>query len=509
MQGFFCISGKTPVYVERRSCPAIDATTRYGLEIGYLEREGNGSSRDPVMNVALINTNRIKPPIAPIGLEYVAEALDGAGHAVTVLDLCWSEDVNRDVVELFNNTSYELVGVSLRNTDDCAFTSRQSFLDDFTQVVATIRGCTDAVLVLGGAGFSVMAESILDRCHGGITAGIWGEGEFAFVELADRLQRKEGWTDVPALIRPEDGVWRRNPSVFPSLDKLPPMSRNWIDNRRYFREGGQAGVETKRGCTGGCTYCADPVAKGGEIRVRPPKAVVDELQRLLEQGIDHIHTCDSEFNLPELHAKEVCREIVSRRLGDRLRWYAYCCPTPFSGELAQLMKRAGCAGINFGADSGDPHMLRQLGRNYGPDDILRVARLCRDAGITVMFDLLLGGPGESEKSIARTIELMKKAAPDQTGINVGLRIYPGTPLWQRLGCPATAEPTFFIEPQIETSVFDVLDRLIGGDRRFFFFDPSKSDQNYNYNANDRLADAIRHGCRGAYWDILRKLNIEP
>lgn len=461
------------------------------------------------MNVALINTNRIKPPVAPIGLDYVAEALDRAGHAVAVLDLCWSDDVDRDVADFFDNSSYELVGASLRNTDDCAFTSRQSFLGDFAQTVAAVRECTDAVLVLGGAGFSVMAEDILDRCDGGINAGIWGEGEFASVELADRLARKEQWTDTPSLICLQDGAWSRNPSTFPSLDKLPPMSRSRVDNRRYFREGGQAGVETKRGCAGCCTYCADPVAKGRQVRLRPPKAVVDEVERLLEQGIDHIHTCDSEFNLPEFHAKEVCREIVSRGLGDRLRWYAYCCPTPFSEELAQLMRRAGCAGINFGADSGDAFMLSQLGRNYGPDDILRTAKLCRDSGITVMFDLLLGGPGESERSIANSIELMKRAGPDQTGINVGLRIYPGTPLWRRLGHPATAEPAFFVEPQVASCIFDVLDRLIGGDRRFFFFDPSNSDQNYNYNANDRLTDAIRQGSRGAYWDILRKLNREP
>ena len=180
------------------------------------------------MNVALINTNRIKPPVAPIGLDYVAEALDSAGHTVTVLDLCWSNDVDRDVANFFDDTSYELVGTSLRNTDDCALTSRQSFLDDFARTVAVVRGCTDAVLVLGGVGFSVMAESILERCHGGINAGVWGEGEFAFVELANRLARKELWTDTPSLVFSQDGAWRRNPSIFNPLDRLPPMSRSWI-----------------------------------------------------------------------------------------------------------------------------------------------------------------------------------------------------------------------------------------------------------------------------------------
>lgn len=44
------------------------------------------------MRVAFMNANRTKPPIALIGLEYVAEAVDAVGHQVEVLDLCWAED---------------------------------------------------------------------------------------------------------------------------------------------------------------------------------------------------------------------------------------------------------------------------------------------------------------------------------------------------------------------------------------------------------------------------------
>ncbi len=465
------------------------------------------------MNVALINTNRIKPPIAPIGLDYVAEALSAACHTVSVLDLCWSEDQEEAVKSFFASASFSLVGLSLRNTDDCAFTSKQSFLGDFAQAVAAVRKHTDAILVMGGAGFSVMPESVLSRTQGngnqnGPTVGVWGEGEFAIVELANRLARGETWSNVPNLVVRQGESWVRNLPSFPSLEKLPPMTRSWFDNQRYFREGGQAGIETKRGCNRACIYCADPVSKGNRIRLRPPDLIANELENLQSQGIDHIHTCDSEFNLPESHGMDVCRQIVRRRLGDRLRWYAYCSPAPFSRELAQLMRQAGCVGINFGVDSGDSHILNRLGRRYGPEEILSTAHLCREVGITVMFDLLVGGPGESEQSIINSIELIKRAGPDQTGISVGLRIYPGTPLWQQLGHPEAVDPAFYVEPQLESSIFDILDRIIGHDQSFFFFDPARADQNYNYNANERLANAILNGSRGAYWDILRKLNAD-
>ena len=465
------------------------------------------------MRIALINTNRIVPPIAPIGLDYVAEALCASGHQAEILDLCWEERWEPAIAGFLGSGEHALVGVSIRNTDDCSFATRASFLPDHVAVVQCIREHTDAPIVLGGVGFSIMPEAVLARC--GADAGIWGEGEFTLGEIAGRLEKNRPWNDLPGLLSLSGGTWRRNPGVARPLAGLPPMSRGFLDNRRYFREGGQAGIETKRGCPRRCIYCADPVAKGRSVRVRPPGSVADELARLVSLGIDHIHTCDSEFNIPADHAAEVCREIVRRGLGERLRWYAYCAPIPFTAELADLMRRAGCAGINFGTDSGDDRMLKLLGRDFCADDILRAARLCRNAGIAVMFDLLIGAPGETRESIVRTVSVMKQAEPDCAGVAVGVRVYPGTKLAASIAGKARerecvggddlADPVFFLDPEVAPFVFGLLDDLTRGDSRFLFFDPTRPQKNYNYNANRVLADAIRAGFRGAYWDILRRL----
>ncbi len=278
------------------------------------------------------------------------------------------------------------------------------------------------------------------------------------------------------------------------------MSRTWVDNRRYFREGGQAGFETKRGCPGECVYCADPVAKGKRTRTRPPGAVADELERLLEQGIDHLHTCDGEFNLPAWHALEVCREIARRGLGDRLRWYAYCSPAPFSRELARAMREAGCVGINFGADNGDPGMLRRLGRGFTPADILNATRWSKEAGMAVMLDLLLGSPGETRESLVRTVELMKQADADRVGVSVGVRVYPGTELARSRGVterllPRTAGRPFRLRvarhAHRRRPAFSVLRPV-----------PARPELQLQRQPAARRGD--RRGYRGAYWDILRR-----
>jgi hypothetical protein len=251
------------------------------------------------------------------------------------------------------------------------------------------------------------------------------------------------------------------------------------------------------------------------MRLRPPVAVADELECLLALGIDYLHTCDSEFNLPGRHVLDICDEISRRGLGDKLRWYAYCAPAPFTAEMARAMVDAGCVGINFGADHGEAEMLRRLGRAYGPEDVVRATRLCHEAGMVVMLDMLLGSPGETRESLRAAIECVQRAGPERVGISMGVRVYPGTALEAMVagevaspgltGGLEPAAPRFFLEPAVADFCFPYLDALIGDDPRFLFFDPSKPEQNYNYNANQRLTDAIAEGYRGAYWDILRRL----
>ena len=132
-----------------------------------------------------------------------------------------------------------------------------------------------------------------------------------------------------------------------------------------------------------------------------------------------------------------------------------------------------------------------------------------------MFDLLIGAPGETRESIVRTVSVMKQAEPDCAGVAVGVRVYPGTKLAASIAGKARerecvggddlADPVFFLDPEVAPFVFGLLDDLTRGDSRFLFFDPTRPQKNYNYNANRVLADAIRAGFRGAYWDILRRL----
>jgi len=468
-----------------------------------------GMREDSAMRILLVNTNRMVPPIAPVGLDYLASVLTAAGHQVHLLDLCFEPEPDAAIDREIGAADYQLVGVSVRNTDDCYYPGLGWFLPDVRRIVERIRSRTATPVVLGGVGFSIMSEAVLDAV--GANLGVRGEGEFAMLRLA------AGEETAPGLVRRTDAGFEAAPRASGDLSILPGSTREAVDNARYYEAGGQIGFQTKRGCDAHCIYCADPVAAGRSVRLRPPAVVAGEVGKLAARGIMHLHTCDAEFNRPLDHALAVCHALIEQRLGDRLRWYAYCAPTPFPEELALAMRAAGCAGINFGADSGDHSMLRRLGRDHSSGDLRVAAERCRNNGMASMFDLLLGGPGETEATVRRSLRVVREAEPDRVGLSVGVRVYPGTPLAQyarthpnALHGPGAhdggfAAPAYYLSPALGESIFGLVSREVEDDPRFFFSDPTSTDRNYNYSDNTVLVDAIARGYRGAYWDILRRL----
>ena len=470
--------------------------------------------------VLLVNPNLMQPPIAPIGLEYVADDLVRNGYEPVLCDLTFAEDWRQALCDAVKAAEPMAVGVSIRNIDDAYFASQDFILTTTTEMIRHVQSLTDAPVVLGGVGFSCAPCEVLG--YTGADYGIIGEGESIFALLLDRISDRSEVSGVPGLVfrRSQNRLAMVRPD-FSDLGRMPAPRRRFLDNVRYFSEGGQAGIETKRGCDGACVYCVDPLSKGSEIRVRSPESVIEEIRDLVGQGIDVLHLCDCEFNLPPEHALDVCKALKQSGLASAIRWYTYACPRPFDHELARAMADAGCVGINFGADHADAALLRRLGRNYGPDELRQTVQACRDAGIAVMLDMLFGSPGETNETIAYAIDFVRELNPDCIGLSCGIRIYPHTALARHVRSQGPLDknphlhgtvqdnedllrPIYYVDAEAGSRIHGYVSSLVGEDRRFFHADPAQIDGNYNYNNNSVLAQAIGGGARGAYWDILRK-----
>lgn len=466
-----------------------------------------------------------------MGLDYIAGHAQAAGLDVEILDLGRLDDRQQAIREYFSRRSPRLVGLSFRNVDDCFWPSGEWFVPGLGELIDSVRQETDAPIVLGGVGYSILPESILEAT--GADFGVRGDGEEAIVALYRQLAGRRDFAKVPGLLWRHDSALRQNPPSWPRQLSLT-IRRDQVDNPGYFKVGGQIGLETKRGCNRVCAYCADPLAKGKALRLRSPAEVADEAESLFEMGVDVLHLCDSEFNIPSDHARAVCAELERRHLGDRLRWYAYLAVVPFNAGLARSMRRAGCVGINFTSDSASPAMLQTYRQAHRPEDLTVAVWACREAGIRVMLDLLLGGPGESPATVRESVDFVKRIGPDCVGAALGVRLYPDTPLTARLVAEGPLEmdpavrrhyegpvdllrPTFYVSSELGDRPAELVRQIIAGDRRFF--EPELENggaggasartggrpSDHNYNRNEQLEEAILRGARGAYWDILAKL----
>ncbi|MFC2172594.1 B12-binding domain-containing radical SAM protein [Acidobacteriota bacterium] len=453
------------------------------------------------MKILLVNSNLMRPPITPIALDLLAESLESEGFNPVLLDLAWSGDPFEDIEKALQD-DYLFAAVSIRNTDDCFYPGSDECLLSHQAIISALktRGLRVAA---GGVGFSVNVEAAARFLD--VDFAIQGDGELAIVALARALAGKDSLQSVPGLL----GI---NPPKWVELDQRPPLARAFVDNLRYQREGGQVGFETKRGCPHRCLACTEPRVKGRRVRLVDPESVAAELSSLASRGIEIFHTCDSEFNEPHDHALSVCRAFIDCGVSAKIQWYAYCTPAGFNDELAEFMARAGCVGINFTVDHGDPEGLARLRCPHTVDDIRRSIKACRAVGIRTMCDLLLGAPGETRTSIQRTIELMRELSPTKVGVSFGVRLYSQCSIldkvelkrdnpslhakvWDR----SLLRPVFYQEASLGDDVREWLAGVIGGDPRFFY-----SATVHNYDGHPEIERLIQEGARGAYWDILAR-----
>jgi len=377
------------------------------------------------MKILLISVNRerVPSPVFPLGLAYIARALSGKGHSIEVMDLCFSQNVSGELKEVLLRFQPELIGLSLRNLDNLTFPASISYLQEVEEVIFHCRQFSSSKLILGGSGFS-LAPGELFR-HLNVDFGIIGEGEEAILQLITSLEKKNPLSPLPHLLIKGEPVPSMRGGARATFISTP--DRSLFKTGQYLKEGGMVNLQTKRGCPFSCIYCTYPLLEGKEVRLRKVEEVAGEIRQLIgEEGADYIYFVDDIFNYPPPYAEALCREIVREKL--KIRWSAFVHPGFLSEELLKWMKEAGCAGIEFGTDSGSLRMLKSYRKSFTREEIIRSSELCSKLEVNHCHYLLFGGPGEDEKTIEESFQLMDQLDPTAVIVMLGIRIYPGTEL---------------------------------------------------------------------------------
>jgi radical SAM superfamily enzyme YgiQ (UPF0313 family) len=223
----------------------------------------------------------------------------------------------------------------------------------------------------------------------------------------------------------------------------------------YLKNGNIAAVQTKRGCAHHCVYCSYPLLEGSTIRSRDPRAVVDDVQVLVEEHkAGHIFFTDSVFNDDEGRYLDVVGEMRRRRVS--IPWTAFFRPQGLDDESVGLMREAGLTSAEIGADATTDATLRKLGKSFLFKDIVDCNDLFRRHDIATAHFYMFGSPGETRATVLEGIENVTGMEKTVSFIFMGLRILPCTPLAriaEREGLLSSdrelLEPIYYIAPGID------------------------------------------------------------
>lgn len=364
------------------------------------------------MRIAFISANReqLPDPVIPLGLAYLMGGVPER-HSKKLIDLCWESKPIEALKNALGAYAPEFVALGLRNIQNSDYSGDRDNIDYYTRVVQAIRECSQAPLVIGGGGFSVIPKGLMEKLRPDF--GITGEGESAFLKLLERLEAgRRDAEGIGSVYWFDRGMLRQNPPApgFQDLDALPRPDRRQIDARHYKHIGIES-IQTKRGCTLTCDYCTYPTIEGRSVRQRDPVRVVDEMFEALElhPEINHFFIVDSNFNIPPRHAKAICREMIARSW--QVPWTCYANPLGFDRELAELMAGAKCAGMEIGSDSGCDEVLDRLRKGFHTDKLQNIRNLSAETGLKDCHTFILGTQGETLDHVRRTLQFLEELKP--------------------------------------------------------------------------------------------------
>ena len=269
----------------------------------------------------------------PLGLAYLASALDKAGIDVVALDAAIESP--REVTQR-GTINYGLSPERLKNRIEqikpdivgisCFFSSRFPAVLQAARIVKSID--TKIITITGGIHPTLMPEKVC--AYPELDFAIIGEGEESFVHLLRELDGGHEFDSVDGLAFKRDGqvVINAKRNFIGDLDTILSPSWGIFHLERYLDlheerwglgRGRYAPVITSRGCPYRCVFCSIHSVMGCDYRIHSPARVLNEIETLVSHyDVDEISFEDDNLTFDKDRFIQVCRGIVDKKIS--IKW---------------------------------------------------------------------------------------------------------------------------------------------------------------------------------------------
>ncbi len=370
-------------------------------------------------------------PYPPLGTIYAATLLQKSGIKVAVFDTMLRDP--GEFAEVVRSSQPKVVAIY---EDSFNFLSKMCLtrMREIAFSMAATARCVGATVVAHG---SDAADHVGEYLDAGVNGVLLGEGEWALLDVVRAILRgRSDWTAIEGVVTSASAsaaAHRRPASV--NIDALDAPSREFLDVEPYRKAWiGAHGsfsmnLVSSRGCPFRCNWCAKPIFENS-YRVRRPDRVAEEMLELKRHyRADHLWFADDIFGLDHRWVADFAAQVQRRDAA--LPFKVQARADLISDEIAGNLKRAGCAEIWMGVESGSQKVLDAMDKGLRVEEVRAARRILREHGIRACFFLQFGYPGEEWADICRTVELIRETKPDDIGVSVSYPL-PNTRFYERV-----------------------------------------------------------------------------
>ena len=384
---------------------------------------------------------------APLGLLYIAAALENAGHTVAAIDGAAEQLDVSGVAKRVEDFKPDVIGIG-------SFTV--SF-ETTRRLAARLKALLPEVpIVLGSYHVSLVPEDAM--ADDTFDVGVLGEGEHTMLELVEHYEREGGdLKEIEGIcFREADGNLHFTPKrkKYKALDSFPFPARHLLPPNIYRpvpvdeHAFPKFSMVTSRGCPHACAFCQK--SRSG-YRSHSPGYIVDEIEHLVRDfGVADIAFVDSLFCANKKRVHAICDEILRR--GVKVSWTCSSRVEVVDKPLLEKMKAAGCWRTRFGVESGSDKVLDFISKGITKEKIRNAITWADEVGLRPKAFFMVGHMPDSRETILETIEFAKSIPLHDVTVQINT-ILPETPqeeVWKREGekwgrvvNPSTDEKSFW------------------------------------------------------------------
>lgn len=404
------------------------------------------------------------PPLgAPLALLCLASPLLEAGFNVKLVDNLLAPDYENEILR--ETEGAICLGISVLTGPHIGAAVRVS------RAVRKLR--PNLPIVFGGWHSSLATEQTLNEPY--VDAIVRGQGELTLLELVQRIAEGQSWHGIRGLsFKDADGTIVNEPErPVANINDLPAPAYHLADPSIYAAVSGvrQLAYTSSVGCPYQCNYCTDMVFYKRRFNAYRVERVVDELADLVPRyNIEHVPFFDSNFLVDRKRAVAIAKGIIAA--GTKFHW-DFQTSTDFlslmSDDDIQLLAESGVQHIGFGTESASQEVLTMMNKRFQHvEQMVETARKTCLAGIHVVFNIILGYPGETDAHRQETFRVMSDIAKEYPNVSFSPNIftpYPGIPIWPQLKEMGVREPQTLEEWEILALGTNVLPWLRGEELR--------------------------------------------